>query len=101
VGVPVLTRAGSWFAARVAASLLQAVGLPELVARDADDYVDRAVALARAPERLHALREMLAASKFTQPLFDTARYTRDLERAYSAMWARHGRGEPPSSIELE
>ena len=101
VDVPVLTRAGSWFAARVAASLLQAVGLPELVARDADDYVDRAVALARAPERLRALRATLAASKFTQPLFDTARYTRDLERAYSAMWARHERGEPPSPIELE
>jgi predicted O-linked N-acetylglucosamine transferase (SPINDLY family) len=100
VDVPVLTRAGSWFAARVAASLLQAVDLPGLVARDADDYVDRAVALARAPERLRALKETLAASKLSQPLFDTARYTRDLECAYSAMWARHERGEPPSPIEL-
>jgi predicted O-linked N-acetylglucosamine transferase (SPINDLY family) len=101
VDVPVLTRAGSWFAARVAASLLQAVDLPGLVARDADDYVDRAVALARAPERLRALKETLAASKLSQPLFDTARYTRDLECAYSAMWARHERGEPPAPIELE
>ena len=100
VDVPVLTRAGSWFAARVAASLLQAVDLPGLVARDADDYVDRAVALTRAPERLRALKETLAASKLSQPLFDTARYTRDLECAYSAMWARYERGEPPSPIEL-
>jgi predicted O-linked N-acetylglucosamine transferase (SPINDLY family) len=101
VDVPVLTRAGSGLATRVAASLLQAVGLPELVARDSDDYVGKAVALARAPERLRALRETLATNKLTAPLFDTARYTRDLERAYSAMWARHERGELPSPLELE
>ena len=84
VDVPVVTRRGSGLATRVAASLLEAVGLPELIARDADDYVDKVIALARAPERLHLLKETLAANKLTQPLFDTARYTRDLERAYSA-----------------
>jgi len=101
VDVPVVTRAGSGFATRVAASLVRAVGLPDLVARDADDYVGQAVALARAPERVRELKQTLAAGKLTRPLFDTARYTRDLERAYATMWARHERGEPPSPIELE
>ena len=101
VGVPVVTCPGVGLAARVAASLVHAVGLPELVARDPQDYVDKAVALARAPERLQTLKATLAAGRRSAPLFDTARYTRDLERAYSAMWARHERGEPPAPIELD
>jgi protein O-GlcNAc transferase len=81
-GLPVLTRAGRSFAARVAASLLTAVGLPELVTTTNADYEALAVALARDPQRLKMLREKLAATREVSILFDTARYTRSLEDAY-------------------
>jgi len=85
-GLPVLTRRGSAFAGRVAASLLTAAGLPELIAETAQDYEALALALAREPERLKALRDKLAAGRATAPLFDTPRLARDLE-ALIASWA--------------
>jgi predicted O-linked N-acetylglucosamine transferase (SPINDLY family) len=78
-GLPVLTRRGSAFAGRVAASLLTAAGLPELIAQTAEDYEALALALARDPQRLKELRDRLAASRATSPLFDTPRLARDLE----------------------
>jgi protein O-GlcNAc transferase len=84
-GLPVLTRLGDVFAGRVAASLLTAAGLPELITRTAEDYEAAALALARDPGRLKAIREKLAANRATAPLFDTQRFTRGLEAAYEAM----------------
>lgn len=91
-GVPLLTRMGDTFVSRVAASLLHAVGLPELVTRNWDDYLALALKLAEQPGQLAALRATLAANRLTQPLFDTERFTRDLERLYETMLARHRQG---------
>jgi predicted O-linked N-acetylglucosamine transferase (SPINDLY family) len=86
-GLPVLTRRGSAFAGRVAASLLAAAGMPELIAETAQDYEALALALARDPARLKALRDKLAMGRATAPLFDTPRLTRDLETLL-ASWVR-------------
>ena len=84
-GLPVLTRRGTAFASRVASSLLTAVGLPELIAESWDDYEALALALARDPARLAALKQKLVAARSTAPLFDTPRLTRDLEALYRRM----------------
>jgi predicted O-linked N-acetylglucosamine transferase (SPINDLY family) len=81
-GLPLLAWPGDAFAGRVAASLLHAVGLPELVMRDGETYERTAIELAHTPARLAALREKLAANRLTTPLFDTARFTRNIEEAY-------------------
>jgi predicted O-linked N-acetylglucosamine transferase (SPINDLY family) len=99
-GLPVLTCPGQAFASRVAASLLQALGLPELVTASRDEYESLAYALAADPERLSALKQKLARNLHTQPLFDTARFTRHIEAAYAAMWRRHRHGLAPDHIEV-
>jgi predicted O-linked N-acetylglucosamine transferase (SPINDLY family) len=81
-GLPVLTCAGAGFAARVAASLLHAVGLPDLVTTSLEQYEATALALARDPSRLADVRCRLARNLRTAPLFGTARYARHLEAAY-------------------
>lgn len=91
-GCPVLTLVGQTFASRVGASLAHAVGLPELVAEGADDYVARAIALARDRDRLAGLRARLAGSGRASPLFDTVATTRALERAYVAMLGQAAQG---------
>jgi protein O-GlcNAc transferase len=100
-GVPVVTCLGSTFAGRVAASLLRAVGLPELVTDSLADYEALALKLAREPELLSSIRAKLARNRNTFPLFDTARFTRHIEAAYVAMWERAQRGEPPASFAVE
>ncbi len=92
VGLPILTCAGETMASRVAASQLHTMGVPELVTRDLAEYETLAIALARAPERLAALREKLRAARARSPLFDMARYTRGLEDALAAAWADYERG---------
>lgn len=99
-GVPVLTCRGAGFAGRVGASLLKAVGLPELITQSIAEYEALALALAADRPRLAALRARLAANRRTQPLFDTARTTRHIEAAYRAMWARHEAGLGPENIDL-
>jgi predicted O-linked N-acetylglucosamine transferase (SPINDLY family) len=97
-GLPVLTCKGSTFAGRVAASLLCAVGLPELVTESPAAYEARAVFLARDSAALSALRAKLARHRNSAPLFDTAGFTRHLEAAYTQMRARWLRGEVPQSF---
>jgi protein O-GlcNAc transferase len=87
-GLPVLTCAQGCFAGRVAASLLHAVGLPELVAPTPDDYEAMAVALARDPERLAAIKARLAANRASAPLFDTPRFARNIEAIYERLARR-------------
>jgi predicted O-linked N-acetylglucosamine transferase (SPINDLY family) len=99
-GLPVLTRIGNTFAARVAASLLRAAGLPELVTQSTEEYEALALALAADPARLQAIRQQLAATRDSCALFDTPRFTRGLEAAYDAMWDRHTRGLPPAHITI-
>ncbi|HMK78682.1 MAG TPA: tetratricopeptide repeat protein [Xanthobacteraceae bacterium] len=99
-GLPVLTCLGSTFAGRVAASLLHAVGLPELITPTLAEYEAAAIGLARDPERLGAVRTRLAAQRLTAPLFNTELSTRHLEAAYRMMWERHQRGEPPQTFDV-
>jgi predicted O-linked N-acetylglucosamine transferase (SPINDLY family) len=99
LGVPVLTLPGEAFAARVAASLLMAAGLPELIASSPQDYEDRAVALATDPLRLAELKQRLADRRFTCALFDTPRFTRHLEAGFAAIQRRHAEGLPPEHVE--
>jgi predicted O-linked N-acetylglucosamine transferase (SPINDLY family) len=99
-GVPVLTRIGGTFAGRVGASLLNAIGLPELVTHSAEEYEALAVELARHPEKLRAIRAKLAEDRLTAPLFDTQLYTRHIETAYEAMHRRRQAGLPPDHIEI-
>jgi protein O-GlcNAc transferase len=94
-GLPVLTCRGNAFAGRVASSLLNAVGLPELVAETLQEYETRALALAQRPGELAALRARLATTRRTSALFDTERLCRHLESAYSTMWERWLRGDAP------
>jgi len=75
----VLTCAGDTLVSRIAGSQLRTVGLPELVARDLDDYEARGLRLARNPNELATIRARLAANRRTEPLFDMARYARDFE----------------------
>ena len=99
-GVPVLTCAGRSFASRVAASVLRAVGLPELITHTLEEYEAQALELLRAPAKLGELREKLSRQRLTAPLFDTERYTRHLERAYLAMHERAALGAPPAAFNL-
>jgi predicted O-linked N-acetylglucosamine transferase (SPINDLY family) len=96
-GLPLLTCAGDAFAARMAGSVLRAAGLPELVTQSLVDYEAKALALARQPQDLHALRARLGETR-RAPLFDTDRFRRHLESAYEQMWQRHERGEEPASF---
>jgi predicted O-linked N-acetylglucosamine transferase (SPINDLY family) len=99
-GVPLLTCMGDTFASRVAASVLAAAGLPELAARTLDDYRAQALRLARDPAAIGAATAKLAAALPACALFDGARFTRNLEAVYAAMWERHLRGEKPAPISV-
>jgi len=85
MGVPVLTCAGETMASRAAASQLHAIGLPELVADNPDEYEARALALAQDAGALKGLSERLAANRGTTALFDMARFTKNLEAALSSI----------------
>ncbi|MCM2450898.1 O-linked N-acetylglucosamine transferase, SPINDLY family protein [Agrobacterium vitis] len=99
-GLPVLTKRGHCFAARVSESLLKAVGLGELVVDDEEAFVRLAARLARQPEEIAALKSHLAASRHTAPLFNTLRFTRHLERAYEMMAERARAGLAPARIDV-
>jgi predicted O-linked N-acetylglucosamine transferase (SPINDLY family) len=101
VGLPVLTCPGSTFAGRVAASLLYAIGLPELVTHSLEEYEAVALKLARSPKLLASIKSKLIRNRETFPLFDTARFARHIEAAYATMWERHQRGEAPVSFYVE
>lgn len=100
-GVPLVTCPGATFAGRVAASALLAHGVPELIAGSLADYEALALSIARNPQNVAALRAKIARHRDTHALFDTARFTRNLERAYTGMWQRHQRGEPPRGFSVE
>jgi protein O-GlcNAc transferase len=94
-GLPVVTCAGTAFSGRVAASLLEAVGLPELVTCNLEDYEQLAARLAGDASLLQALRGRLEKNRATHPLFDMDRLRRHIEAAYETMWDIHRRGEDP------
>jgi predicted O-linked N-acetylglucosamine transferase (SPINDLY family) len=95
-GLPVVTCTGRSWASRVGASLLRAVGLPELMAASLEDYKALALALARDPERVATLRAHLLAARDTAPLFDAPGFAAALEDAYTEMANRARAGEAPA-----
>ena len=100
VGLPVLTQAGKSFAGRVAASLLTAIELPELIAQDQNEYVALAIELASRPERIAALKNKLIAKRSSSRLFDAPAFTRSLESAFMQMHALRIAGEAPRDIQV-
>jgi protein O-GlcNAc transferase len=97
-GVPVISYLGNHFASRVSASLLGAIGMDELIAKDREGYKILAIEIAKDPERLRALKEKLAHNKKTEPLYDSARFTRNLESLYQEMWQRYKDDKAPASL---
>jgi len=97
-GLPLVTCSGRSFAARVATSVLDAAGLPELVTASLAEYEVLASTLSREPAQLAALRAKLASARNAAVLFDTDRYRRHLEIAYMTMWERQRRGEAPQDF---
>jgi predicted O-linked N-acetylglucosamine transferase (SPINDLY family) len=100
-GLPVLTLAGKSFAGRVAASLLHAIDLPELVTDSAEDYEAKAIEIARSPGKAGELKRRLEANKASSPLFQTKQYAKHIEGAYKAMYDRFRKGLGPDVIEIE
>ena len=93
-GLPVLTCLGSTFCGRVAGSLLNAVGLPELITHSLEEYEAMALKLAEDPFLLASLKAKLARNRDSYPLFNTEQFTRHIEAAYKFMWERYQREEP-------
>ena len=85
----------------MAASLLNAIGLPELVTHSIEDYETLALRLAKEPSLLEGYRNRLATNRLTHPLFDTDRFRRHIEAAYMIMWKTWQRGEAPKSFSVE
>lgn len=96
-GVPILTRRGTTFPGRVAASLLYAAGLPELVTDSAQAYEDMAVRLASDPHAFQQIKNRLTRNC---PLFDTDLFRRNIEAAYSRMWEMWLAGESPQAFSV-
>ena len=93
-----MTCLGETFAGRVAASLLNAVRLPELITTTPDAYEQMAVDLAMHPERLAVIKQKLAINRLASPLFDTKCFTRHIEAAYTEMHVRQRAGLTPDHI---
>jgi predicted O-linked N-acetylglucosamine transferase (SPINDLY family) len=97
-GLPLLTCCGKSFVSRVAASVLHAVGLPELVTHNLQDYGALALKLAQEPALLKSIRHKLEQNRASHPLFDADRFRRHIEAAYTTMWEISERGESPRSF---
>ncbi|MGD9787574.1 MAG: tetratricopeptide repeat protein [Sulfuricellaceae bacterium] len=100
LGTPILTLCGQSFAARVAGSMLTALGLPELIAPDAASYRERAVALANDPAQRERFRRHLREARGETPVFDAEAFTRHLEEAYRSIWQRARQGLGPAAISV-
>jgi protein O-GlcNAc transferase len=101
MGLPVLTCSGDTFVSRVAGSLLQTMGLVELVTASLDEYERKARELSMQREALAQLKATVRERRHASALFDAVRFARHLERAYQVMWDRHVRGEAPAAIAVE
>jgi predicted O-linked N-acetylglucosamine transferase (SPINDLY family) len=100
-GLPLLTMKGESFASRVAASLLTAIDLPELITSSQEHYETLAIELATNPAKLKAIKVKLESNRLTTPLFDTLRFTKNLEHAYTKMYERYHADLPPDNIYIE
>jgi protein O-GlcNAc transferase len=99
-GVPVITLQGNHFVSRITSSSLSAFGLHELVTQCTEQYESIAVRLGKHPEELEAVKKKLAKNRLVEPLFDSSRFARNIERAYKEMWRIFIAGESPRQIEV-
>ena len=99
-GVPIVTKIGKSFAARVAASLLTAIELPELITTTEKEYEALALSLAKNPNKFMKIKSKLAEKKNSAPLFDTETYTKNLELAYVQAYKRYKDGLPPAEFKV-
>jgi len=99
-GVPVITLQGNHFSSRMSSSMLTALGLPELITSTLKEYESLAVDLARNPVKLQMIRQTLMKNRLAEPLFNTSRFTRNLEKAYKEMWEIFAAAEMPRQIEV-
>ena len=97
-GLPVITFLGETFSARMGGSLLNAIGLPELVCHSQNEYEDLAIDLGKNREKLEEMKEKLAKNRLTMPLFDTTLFTRNLEVAYEKVYERYQNDLSPIHI---
>jgi protein O-GlcNAc transferase len=97
-GLPVLTRIGDTFVGRMAASVLNAIGVPELITTTSEAYEHMAIDLATYPEKLATIKRKLTENRLTTPLFDTKLFTKHIEAAYTAMYERYQASLAPDHI---
>ena len=100
MGLPVLTFIGDSFQARMCASILNAVNMPELITNSIEEYESLAINLAKNPKKLKAIKEKLLNNKSTAPLYDTNLFTKGLESAYKKMYERNQRALEPENISI-
>ena len=100
-GLPVVTKTGQGFAARVAGSLLNSVGLPELITKNENDYEMLILELVTNPSKLNKIRKKLAANLLEKPLFDTGQYTKHIEDGYQQAYQNYFEGNPPKTITVQ
>ena len=101
MGLPVLTLSGSSFASRVGASLLTAVGMPELITNDQDDYESVAVDLASNPNKMNSIKKKLARNLENAPLFNTKDFTLQIEKSYAEIYEKNKLGLEPDHIYIK
>jgi len=99
-GVPMVTLLGKSFAGRVAASLLTAVGLPELIATTEEQYEDMAIDLATNSQKLLRYKKILVNARLSEALFNTSEFTRDIEASYLMMYERYHQGLQPDHLKI-
>lgn len=99
-GLPVVTKLGNSFASRVGGSLLNAIGLPELVTENKKDYECLILNLATKPSMLNNIKEKLASNRSTHSLFNTEQYTKQLENSYQKAYENYLKGSPPKNIKI-
>ena len=97
-GLPVVTKIGQNYTARMAGSMLNAVGLPELITETEKDYEALILELATNPKKLSEVKEKLANNRLTQPLFNTELYTKHLENGYQQAYQNYFDGNLPQTI---
>ena len=99
--LPVLTCIGNSFASRIAASLLNAVNLPEMITTSQEEYESLAIQLANNPKKLKLIKEKLANNLKTAPLYNTPLFTKNIELAFFEMFDRYHNGLGPDNIRVE
>ena len=101
MGLPMITYLGHSYQARMGASIVNALNLPELITNSLEEYEALAIELAINPDKLKAIKEKLVANLSTAPLYDTKLFTKNLESAYTQMYERHHKGLKPDHIYFE